>query len=277
MDCCKRVATSLILQSLYISNVLTCFFITCHFISYSVYRFIASGTVEEKIYEKQVHKDGIKRVVLSGDRSTARYFDHSELKDLFKLAPEGKCATLEKFNKKSSNNGAGSTGKPSFLTKHPSVVGVASHDALYSNVSVDVDIDSPKSEETPFSRSPFQKQKTKVTKKHTPHQIEDLTLETPLPDRALKPLGGLSKTRQSREDAKAQRDLENGVTCQLSSVVENVLRQADALIVNQDYGEAMSVLLDLVERDMDDIKGDEKLAVHKKISYAACLLGWLST
>lgn len=41
-----------------------------------VFRLIASGTVEEKMYEKQVHKDGIRRaVVTSSGNSTARFFD----------------------------------------------------------------------------------------------------------------------------------------------------------------------------------------------------------
>ena len=91
----------------------------------------------------------IKRVVLSSDSSTARYFNQSELADLFKLSPKGHCSMMSKFHEKIDSNGAGSSGKPSFLTKHPSVIGVASHDVLYSNVSIDVDLTSPRSEETP--------------------------------------------------------------------------------------------------------------------------------
>jgi hypothetical protein len=82
------------------------------------------------MYEKQVHKDGIKRVVLSSDSAAARYFDNSELKELFKLSPDGVSLTLQKFNEKVDNNAAVASEKPSFLTKHPSVVGVASHDVL---------------------------------------------------------------------------------------------------------------------------------------------------
>ena len=85
------------------------------------------------MYEKQVHKDGIKRVVLSSDSAKVfRYFDNSELKELFKLSPDGVSLTLQKFNEKVDNNAAVASEKPSFLTKHPSVIGVASHDVLYS-------------------------------------------------------------------------------------------------------------------------------------------------
>ena len=60
----------------------------------TVYRFIGAGTVEEKMYEKQVHKDGIKRVVLSSDSSTARCFDKAELVDLFKVRAIGTCRII---------------------------------------------------------------------------------------------------------------------------------------------------------------------------------------
>jgi len=240
----------------------------------TVYRFIAAGTVEEKMYEKQVHKDGIKRVVLSNDRSTARYFDHSELKDLFKLAKSGECPTMEKFNEKIDNNGAGSSGKPSFLTKHPSVIGVASHDVLYSNDTINVDLDSPTSESAPFSRSPFQK--TKLAKRHLPNQLEDLTVDMPGNGQHLKPLGGLNKTRQNREDAKAQHAQVNCITSVPNiGSVDIILSEADISIANGEHGKAMYILLDLVEREMDSIKGDVKLDVHNKISHVACLLGWL--
>lgn len=240
----------------------------------TVYRFIAAGTVEEKMYEKQVHKDGIKKMVLSAKGAEMeRYFDTAELADLFKLSPIGECSMMEKFNERMHNNAAGSSGKPSFLTKHPQVVGVASHDVLYAGISaVDVDLTSPQSqsEDTPFSRLPYQKSK-KVGKKAQSVPVEDLTLDnTPM-----KPLGGLNKTRQNREEAKkAKRNQENAMKSQ-SSVV-NILSDADAFVADQHHGKAMGVLLDLVEKDFDSMKGDEKLAVHEKISYVALSLGWLS-
>lgn len=240
----------------------------------TVYRLIAAGTVEEKMYEKQIHKDGIKRVILSSDSSAARYFDHAELKDLFKLAREGECATLEKFKNNLNKNATGSSGKPSFLTKHPSVVGVASHDVLYSAVTVDVDLTSAAktSEETPFSLSPFQREaKSAQSNALSDIQLEDLTLDTQQVDTPLKPLGGLNKTRQMREDAKKQRAQGNVPF----SSIENTLKDVDALLASGENGSAMKILLDLIEENFDSIKGDEKLAVHKKISLVACLLGWL--
>ncbi|KAL9183089.1 hypothetical protein ACHAXT_004876 [Thalassiosira profunda] len=253
----------------------------------TVYRFIAAGTVEEKMYEKQVHKEGIKRVVLSSDSSAARYFDNAELTDLFKLSPEGECAMMEKFREKATNNATGSSGKPSFLTKHPSVVGVASHDVLYASVAVDVDLTSPKSGssgETPFSRSPFQKSGEAAKKpsggvrvEDLTNQVEDLTIDAPLDGRALMPLGGLNKTRQKREDAKAKREQEKAEALSDSTFsIDAVLIEVDGLIADEMYGKAMEVLLDVVETKMDTLGGEEKLAVHKKVSHTAGQLGRVS-
>ncbi|KAL7455027.1 hypothetical protein ACHAWC_008543 [Mediolabrus comicus] len=91
----------------------------------TVYRFISAGTVEEKIYEKQVHKDGIRRVVLasSSNSTTERYFEKDELRELFKLGSRGESFMINKFNSKTDNDATGASGKKSFLTKHTSVVG----------------------------------------------------------------------------------------------------------------------------------------------------------
>jgi hypothetical protein len=227
------------------------------------------------MYEKQVHKDGIKRVVLSSDSAVTRYFDNSELKELFKLSPDGVSLTLQKFNEKVDNNAAVASEKPSFLTKHPSVVGVASHDVLYSAGEVDDndDLILPKSDETPFSRSPFQK--TKIDKKDSQliHHFEDLTVQSPVGG-ALKPLGGKNnKTRQNREDARARR-AQNSKTLQPVNSIGKVVRKVDELIALQEHGEAMSVLLDLLDDEID-LKSNEKLALHTRVSHLASLLGWL--
>ena len=59
---------------------------------------------------------------------------------------------MDKFNSKTDNDATGASGKKSFLTKHTSVVGVASHDVLYSTGALDKD---------PFSREPYQLKKAK--------------------------------------------------------------------------------------------------------------------
>jgi superfamily II DNA/RNA helicase len=59
----------------------------------TVYRLVAAGTVEERMYEKQVHKVGIKNQVLEGGGET-RYFDNNDLSKLFSLGERGECRLI---------------------------------------------------------------------------------------------------------------------------------------------------------------------------------------
>ena len=138
---------------------------------------------------------------------------------------------------------------------------------------MDVDLTSPNKSDTqlPFSKEPYQRE----TKKDNAScdEIEDLTADTPL-----KPLGrgGLNKTRQKREDAKAKRAQQNAASSEPSNnSVETLLATADALVDMQQYGQAMAGLLEFVENKMESISGDEKLELHKKVAHIADLLGWL--
>lgn len=236
------------------------------------------------MYEKQVHKDGIKRVLLSSDKSTARYFDQSELADLFKLAPPGQCSMLEKFAQKANNSASGSSGKPSFLSKHPAVLGVASHDALYTSIGVDVDLTSTatsagSAEETPFTKSPFQKARA-AGRHERAKDTQVIEVKDPsVNDENIKPLGGHNRTRQVREDAKMKRD--KGCTdlsstlSSTSCTVEKALGSADGHLLAGRADAAMTALLDVVENEIESISSGEKLSLHEKIAEAATLLGWL--
>jgi SNF2 family DNA or RNA helicase len=61
-----------------------------------VYRLIMASSVEEKMYEKQVFKDGI-RVVTESGTSGSRYFSSHESKDLFTLGPSDRCEVMERL------------------------------------------------------------------------------------------------------------------------------------------------------------------------------------
>jgi SNF2 family DNA or RNA helicase len=54
-----------------------------------VYRLIMASSVEEKMYEKQVFKDGVRVVTECGSVSSARYFSKDETSELFKVGPAG--------------------------------------------------------------------------------------------------------------------------------------------------------------------------------------------
>ena len=48
-----------------------------------VYRFIATGTVEEKIFQRQAHKQALSSAVVDNNESAERHFSVGELKKLF--------------------------------------------------------------------------------------------------------------------------------------------------------------------------------------------------
>jgi hypothetical protein len=100
----------------------------------TIYRLIAAGTVEERMYEKQVFKDGIKRAVVNNKGgATHRHFTSADLKRLFTLSPIGVCEMLTRTRSlATSEKTVQATEQDSLLQGHPSVVGISSHDDLYS-------------------------------------------------------------------------------------------------------------------------------------------------
>ena len=113
-----------------------------------VYRFISAGTVEEKIYEKQIFKDGINRVVTSSSgNQTIRYFDKNDLSRLFKLAPPGKCEVLEKLQERGRVGDVSTSKQRAFFAQHKGVIGLSRHDAVY--------MQGPRTDSSPPSSPPM--------------------------------------------------------------------------------------------------------------------------
>ena len=97
-----------------------------------VYRLISAGGVEEKIYEKQVFKDGVRVVLETGDSN--RYFSSAETKKLFTLCPAEQCDVMQRLwvlqgEEIRSWDDCGMEADDVGLDK--SVLGFSRHDALY--------------------------------------------------------------------------------------------------------------------------------------------------
>ena len=118
----------------------------------TVYRLITAGTVEERMYEKQVHKDGIRRAILTnaGD-ATERHFSKDELRRMFTLEPIGKCDIIERLGGDLKTT-LGSSGKSTILQSHHSVIGITSHDLVYTREEVDIDLNKSN---LPFASTPL--------------------------------------------------------------------------------------------------------------------------
>ncbi|KAK9816584.1 hypothetical protein WJX72_002280 [[Myrmecia] bisecta] len=101
-----------------------------------VYRLITCGTVEEKIYRKQVFKGALSR---SGteDGLQFRYFSQQELRDLFTIVPEDLIRSQTQQQLHSMHAGQRRTTPEldahlAFLQALPNYTGISDHDLMFS-------------------------------------------------------------------------------------------------------------------------------------------------
>ena len=196
-----------------------------------VYRFVSGeGSVEERMYEKQVHKDGIRRTLMtSSGCATERHFSQEELRRMFELKGPGVCEMLDKLQSNSDQSGLRSN-----LTKHKQVIGVTSHDLVYVNSIVDL----TKVEASPFSGTPH-KYRSRTT---TELPSKQLTFES------IESLDNRSVLFSPRDD--------NFDFCKAIEVVEDLTK-------NGDITESLHYLFDILGENLS--KAD-KMTIHKKIA-----------
>ena len=96
-----------------------------------VYRLIMASSIEEKMYEKQVFKDGVRVVTESGVSSSARYFSQDETTELFTLGPAGQSLVMERLWKASNSTMRDVSDTRGALK---GVLGYSRHDTLYAEI-----------------------------------------------------------------------------------------------------------------------------------------------
>lgn len=101
-----------------------------------VYRLISCGTVEDKIYRKQVFKNGLFKTAVE-DGEQFRYFSLADLKDLFRLdATEAMHSStqkqLESLHSHERILSEKAESEIRFLDTIPTFVGLSDHDLLFS-------------------------------------------------------------------------------------------------------------------------------------------------
>ncbi|XP_025989473.1 DNA repair and recombination protein RAD54-like [Solenopsis invicta] len=77
-----------------------------------VYRFLSTGTIEEKIFQRQAHKKALSSTVVDQEDDVARHFTINDLRDLFKLEENTVSDTHAKFKCKRCVNGIEVKGPP---------------------------------------------------------------------------------------------------------------------------------------------------------------------
>lgn len=233
----------------------------------TIYRLIAAGTVEERMYEKQVFKEGIRRTLMdSTGAATDRYFCREDLRRLFTLSPVGQCEMLERIrmlnNGKPPTSPTGQAGTLRLLEKHPSIVGLSSHDSLYNGA----EIDSQNKCDLPFNGTPAKF-----------HHLNGEKAENYIP--LGKQQGVLNKSRRNREKAKIEK---KAATANDAIDVDG---DQDNIIDLDNSSRGPSIQLTALEEQMEGLLNSlesqtvltktEKLSLHKKIAHLARDLGWL--
>ncbi|XP_014220729.1 DNA repair and recombination protein RAD54-like [Trichogramma pretiosum] len=77
-----------------------------------VYRFLCTGTIEEKIFQRQAHKKALSSTVVDQDEDVARHFTQNDLRDLFSLEESTVSDTHSKFKCRRCLNGIEVKGPP---------------------------------------------------------------------------------------------------------------------------------------------------------------------
>jgi len=106
-----------------------------------VYRLITCGTVEEKIYRKQVFKHGLSRST-TGEEDVVRYFSSQDLRQLFMVSAAGLevSETQRQLSRMHAHQRVATEEVQAHIRRLeslPSVAGISDHDLLFRNDAAD--------------------------------------------------------------------------------------------------------------------------------------------
>lgn len=210
--------------------------------------------------------------------ATERHFNEEDLRKMFQLKPRGVCEMLDKIKRVKSP-----------LESFEQVVGVSSHDNVYYRTVINVDC--PPSD-SPFAGTPAGKTKmsrSTLAKMTAPEsdlvsKIAGLSLSSrdqvrndAVPLRKVKtPMTKIraAETKnhaRGKENAEFTKQLPTHKTSNLctDARVERCFERIDKLTTNGKIEASLLILFRLLE--CEELKGDQKLLVHKKISSRAIL------
>lgn len=80
-----------------------------------VYRFISTGTIEEKIFQRQANKQALSSAVVDEKEDTERHFSIDALRQLFQFNQNTLCETHDTFKCKRCKNGRQTIKSPALL------------------------------------------------------------------------------------------------------------------------------------------------------------------
>ncbi|KAK3084061.1 hypothetical protein FSP39_007454 [Pinctada imbricata] len=106
-----------------------------------IYRLITCGTVEEKIYRRQIFKDSITRQTTGNSKNPYRYFTKQELRELFTLDNPRQSKTqiqLEEMHSGHRKTDPGLDAHVAFLYSLD-IFGLSDHDLMFTQEKCDID------------------------------------------------------------------------------------------------------------------------------------------
>lgn len=231
-----------------------------------VYRLIAAGTVEEKTYEKQIHKDGLRRTVFGESTTVQRYFNRSELRALFTLAPSGVCDVMQKANSEMKHLGMNTDfSDQSFVLSRPGVVGLTRHDFFYYQQRGEGDV-AARGSATPFGGKDIPKivlgrsQRVLLNQTYEPIQLREAfeSHHISSPDRGNGTLGRSQSARPNKPGEPATLD-------EVLEDVQSPMHPTRELVVIDDANQTeVSRAFDgeLADSSFDDTNRRSTLGVH---------------
>ena len=223
-------------------------------------------------------KDGIRRTLMTTSGcATERHFNEEDLRKMFSLKPKGVCEMLDITKRVKEPIGS-----------FHEVVGVSSHDSVYFRTVINVDC---RSEESPFAGTPLRKIKKIGRSARALSATQETSLISEMANINLSPShpkgqpGAVisqqhnmeKSTCMPREDysdkenkkVEMQQYIKEKPLVDSNSRFNDMIEIANELTASGKIEESLLLLLKLLE--YEDLKGDQRLLVHKKVSSRAVL------
>jgi superfamily II DNA or RNA helicase len=235
----------------------------------TVYRLITAGTVEEKRYERQIHKDGLRRTVFTNTgKNTAKYFTKEELlrKKVFVLGEEGQCEFLDKL--KSRGLHLKKRDDPEYIfTSHRCVVGQSSHDIVYS-----LPEDWDQQEEEDEGNIWHQKKKSVERLGRAQRVLQKY-------DRCRNPDSNKDKENNAENyetaDDVQKPAMDSNNAKSTPQTLQDMLLNAKHLEESGEAARALNLLMDGMEELYEGLSNEDKMMLHDHVSTLAHRIGYL--
>jgi hypothetical protein len=248
----------------------------------TVYRLITSGTVEEKRYEKQIHKDGLRRTILtSTGNDTAKYFTKEELlrRQVFVLGEEGHCEFLKKLTQRGFNSLEDIDPDAIFSD---GVVGQSSHDIVYSlpeNWDKDEEsLDAPAPFSSPSTKGTWYETKNeKIKQKMVVGRSQRVLLQNEITEGRGKPEKENDGSGMNHQRVMIDRTMQGGPLRpkQSTQSFDEQMDRVKQLRASGNDVKAVACMMDMLNDSYDGLSSDEKMKLHQEIADSSNGLKWL--